>query len=191
MAKTLSTMLELGTSLPKFNLKSTQGENHAFPQESKDKPVLVMFICNHCPYVIHVIDSLVSLVKGFQSQGVVTIAISSNDIENYPADDPKKMAALATDKKFTFPYLFDEDQSVAKTFRAACTPEFYLFDKDHKLVYRGQMDASRPGNGIPVTGKDLTGAVEKLLAGQAISQEQIPSMGCNIKWKPGNAPDYF
>jgi thiol-disulfide isomerase/thioredoxin len=190
MANTPSTMLELGTPLPPFHLPDFNGV-YTSSDKFKGSPVLVMFICNHCPFVKHVASTLSELAKTYQSKGVGVVAINSNDVSAYPADSPENMAGFAAQHHFSLPYLFDETQEVARAFRAACTPDFYLFDSSHRLVYRGQMDDSRPSNGIPVTGKDLTDAVEKLLAGESVSPEQMPSLGCNIKWKPGNEPDYF
>lgn len=190
MARTLSTMMELGTPAPSFKLPDLNGELLSDDQFI-NKPLLVMFICNHCPYVKHVIHKLASLVKDYQSQGVAVVAINSNDTVQYPDDAPQKMKAFAAEHNFSFPYLYDESQSVAKAYRAACTPDFYLFNAEHKLVYRGQMDDSRPSTGVPVTGRDLTAAVHNLVEGKPIFENQLPSMGCNIKWKPGNEPDYF
>ncbi len=190
MARTNSTMLELGTTLPPFQLPDLEG-NTVSSDSLEGKPTLVIFLCNHCPYVKHVISKLSELVKSYQARGINVVGISSNDINNYPQDAPDKMKEFAAEHSFTFPYLFDESQEVAKAYRAACTPDFFLFDADHKLVYRGQMDDSRPDTDIPVTGKDLTNAVDKLLVGEPIPERQIPSVGCNIKWKPGNDPDYF
>ncbi len=190
MVETLSTMLELGTLAPHFELPDYDGKIHSL-DDYQDKPMLVVFVCHHCPFVIHVRETLVELLKSYQEKGVSVDAISSNDIEKYPADSPNGMKEDAERHGYTFPYLLDESQDVAKAYRAACTPDFFLFDADHLLVYRGQMDGSRPGNNVPVTGEDLTNAVDALLAGQDVSMEQRPSMGCNIKWKPGNEPDYF
>ncbi|MBN1479568.1 thioredoxin family protein [candidate division KSB1 bacterium] len=190
MARTLSTMMELGTSAPSFKLPDLNGEIISDDQFI-NKPMLVMFICNHCPYVKHVIHKLAALAKDYQSRGVAVVAINSNDTKQYPDDAPQKMKALAAEYDFSFPYLFDESQSVAKAYRAACTPDFYLFNAEHKLVYRGQMDESRPGTNVPITGRDLTAAVHSLVEGKPIFENQLPSMGCNIKWKPGNEPDYF
>ena len=190
MVETLSTMLELGTLAPHFELPDYDGKIHSL-DDYQDKPMLAVFVCHHCPFVIHVRETLVELLKSYQEKGVSVAAISSNDIEKYPADSPNGMKEDAERHGYTFPYLLDESQDVAKAYRAACTPDFFLFDADHLLVYRGQMDGSRPGNNVPVTGEDLTNAVDALLAGQDVSMEQRPSMGCNIKWKPGNEPDYF
>ena len=150
-----------------------------------------MFICNHCPYVKHIQSGLADLSRDFVSREVAIVAINSNDVMNYPEDSPERMAEESRAVGYGFPYLVDESQSVARAFRAACTPDFFLFDKNRKLVYRGQFDDSRPGNGIPVTGKDLRAALETLLRGGEISVHQKPSLGCNIKWKAGNEPDYF
>jgi len=190
MAVTPSTMLPLGTKVPNFNLPDFNGKKYAL-YDFRDKPLLVMFICNHCPYVIHVREKLSELTRGYLSQGIAVVAINANDVKQYPDDSPRNMKKITEKYRFPFPYLFDETQDVAKAYRAACTPEFYLFDSDHLLVYRGQMDGSRPGNKIPVTGNDLSSAINNLLVGKSISSDQIPSVGCNIKWKIGNEPDYF
>lgn len=150
-----------------------------------------MFICNHCPYVKHVRGELAKIGREYQAKDVAVIAINSNDATKYPADSPEKMKQESQEAGYTFPYLFDETQEIAKTYRAACTPDFFLFDGKQKLVYRGQLDDSRPGNNVPVTGKDLRAALEAVLSGQPVSPKQTPSMGCNIKWKPGNEPAYF
>jgi len=190
MARTPSTMLELGTSLPPFSLPDLDG-NLVSSENFKNFPVLVMFICNHCPYVKHVIAKLSKLAKDYQEKGIKVAAINSNDIEHYPDDAPDKMKDFAELHNFSFPYLYDESQQVAKVYQAACTPDFYLFDASHKLVYRGQMDSSRPNTTIPVSGEDLSRAVDNLLTGKPQAKEQLPSVGCNIKWKAGNEPDYF
>ncbi|HEU6449073.1 MAG TPA: thioredoxin family protein [Verrucomicrobiae bacterium] len=190
MAMTPSTMLPLGTTAPDFQLPDTNGKIVSL-SDFREKPLLVMFICNHCPFVKHIRTELSKLGHDYQRRGVGIVAISSNDIENYPDDSPACMKEEAKSAGYTFPYLFDESQAVAKSYRAACTPDFYLFDGDRKLVYRGQFDDSRPGNGIAVTGKDLRATLDALLSGKEISQNQKPSIGCNIKWKSGNAPDYF
>lgn len=191
MAKTLSTMLELGTEAPDFALPNVDGKTVRRDDLRGAKGLLVVFICNHCPYVKHITRKLAEVAKSYQAGGLAVVAISSNDVANYPDDSPAKMKLFAKESGYLFPYLYDESQAVAKAYRAACTPDFFLFDGNFKLVYRGQFDASRPGNNIPVTGEDLTRAVDALLAGKAIPAEQTPSLGCNIKWKPGNAPDYF
>ncbi len=190
MANTPSTMLDLGTKMPEFELPDLDGQKVS-TQNFKDKPVLVMFICNHCPFVKHIAPTLADRAKEYQNKGVSVVAINANDISKYPDDSPEKMKKFAKKHHYSFPYLFDESQETAKNYKAACTPDFFLFDKNHTLVYRGQFDSSRPGNDVPVTGKDLTEAVNKLVAGEPVPQDQKPSMGCNIKWKPGNEPDYF
>ncbi len=150
-----------------------------------------MFMCNHCPFVKHIAAGLAQLGKDYQPQRLAIVGINSNDAAAYPDDSPEKMKAEARQQGYTFPYLVDASQAVAKAYRAACTPDFFLFDRDRKLVYRGQLDASRPGNGIPVTGSDLRAALDAVLAGKPVSSDQQPSIGCNIKWKPGNEPEYF
>lgn len=188
MARTPSTMLPLGTPAPAFCLPDTS-RRLVSVTDFADKPaLLVMFICNHCPYVKHVRAELAKLAQNYGSRGVGIVAINSNDVVNYPEDSPTNMAAEAKSAGFDFPYLFDESQAVAKAYRAACTPDFFLFDQDRKLVYRGQLDDSRPGNGIPVSGRDLRAALESLLVGKSPAVEQKPSLGCNIKWKAGNEP---
>lgn len=194
MVKTLSTMPELGErakpfTLPNFNSRYAE---IARPVELKnDSPVLVVFICNHCPYVVAIADSLARVCNQALAQGIQVVAINSNDIENYPDDSPDKMQQFAEQHQFNFAYVFDETQEVAKSYGAACTPDFFLYDGAHRLVYRGQFDAARPGNGIESTGSDLQNAIDALLSGNAPLEEQIASMGCNIKWKENNAPDYF
>lgn len=190
MAVTASRMLELGTSAPDFSLPDTQGKIVSLAGFDKSPALLVIFLCNHCPFVKHVLSNLVKLIEDYQTRGVAVVGINSNDVENYPEDSPDMMAKLAKQSGFTFPYLYDETQEVAKAYSAACTPDFFLFDGDRTLVYRGQMDDSRPGNGIPVTGADLTAAIDAVLSGKPAAEKQKPSMGCNIKWKQGNEPDY-
>lgn len=185
-----STMLPLGTVAPDFRLPDTNGKTVSLA-DSKGKPLVVMFICNHCPYVKHIRSGLAQLARDYQPRGAAIVGISANDAANYPQDSPKEMAKEAKEAGYLFPYLYDETQSVAKAYRAACTPDFYLFDRGHRLVYRGQFDDSRPGNGMPVTGKDLRGALDAVLAGKAAPANQKASIGCNIKWKPGGEPDYF
>ncbi|WP_286813323.1 MULTISPECIES: thioredoxin family protein [unclassified Maribacter] len=184
MARTESNMLALGTVAPEFSLMDTVSEKtmnlHAMNGEVG---TLIMFICNHCPFVIHVNPEIVKMAKEFQSKGIQFIAISSNDVEKYPEDAPHFMRIKAKAENYTFPYLYDEDQTVAKAYDAACTPDFFLFDTELKLVYRGQLDDSRPGNGSPLTGIDLRNAMENLIHGKEISAIQKPSIGCNIKWK--------
>ncbi|MBX3451552.1 MAG: thioredoxin family protein [Planctomycetaceae bacterium] len=191
MVKTASTMLPLGTRLPAFSLPSTTGETVSDQSLSGARGVLVMFICNHCPFVKHLRSALTEFGKECQELGVAVVGVSSNDVTGYPDDSPEKMRAEAEAAGYTFPYLYDADQSVAREFKAACTPDFYLFDGNRQLVYRGQFDASRPGNGKPVTGSDLRSAVQAMLAGKSPLVEQRPSIGCNIKWIPGQEPEYF
>ena len=186
-----STMLPLGTQAPDFRLPNTSGIMVSLADFKGAPALLVVFMCNHCPYVKHIREGLARLARDYQPRAVAVIGINSNDVANYPADSPAKMAAEAAAAGYVFPYLHDETQAVAKAYRAACTPDFYLFDKDQRLVYRGQFDDSRPGNGIPVTGKGLRAALDAVLAGKPVAPTQKPSIGCNIKWKPGNAPDYF
>lgn len=188
MARTPSNMLDLGTPAPEFFLPEPASGKSISLDAFTDKPVLVAFICNHCPYVLHILDEFVSFANSYQEKGLATVAINSNDVENYPDDSPEKMVEIAQAKGFAFPYLYDESQSVAQAYRAACTPDFFLFDQSRKLVYRGQFDASRPRNDDPVTGADMRRACDALLAGEAIPGDQIPSLGCNIKWKAGNEP---
>ena len=191
MVKTLSTMLPLGTKAPDFSLVNVDSNTVSLKDFESAPALLVIFMCNHCPFVIHVADALAQLAQEYQSKGVAVVGINSNDVATHPADSPEQMVAEAEERGYTFPYLFDETQEVAKAYHAACTPDFFVFDKDQKLVYRGQMDESRPDSGIPVTGKDLRAALDAVLAGQSVPEDQVPSMGCNIKWKEGNAPEYF
>lgn len=192
MARTPSTMLSLGTQAPEFSLPDTvSGKTMSLKDFAGCQGLLVMFICQHCPFVIHVKSELAKLGQDYIPQNIGIVAISSNDVANYPDDSPEKLKAMAEEYDFQFPVCYDESQEVAKAYQAACTPDFYLFDRHFKLVYRGQLDDSRPSLDIPVTGKDLREAIEALLANQAISPEQKPSLGCNIKWKVGNEPDYY
>jgi peroxiredoxin len=191
MARTLSTMLDIGTAAPPFRLRATDGREVSLEDFEDARALLVIFLCNHCPYVKHIRSGLAKTTREYLAKGVAVVGINSNDVANYPDDSPEKMVEEVKLAGYAFPYLYDEDQSAAKAYRAACTPDFFLFDKDHKLAYRGQFDDARPGNDVPVTGKDLTAAVEAVLAGRPPSAEQKPSMGCNIKWKAGNEPDYF
>lgn len=184
MALTESNMLELGTTAPHFNLVDTVSGNQISLDDVKsDKATIVMFLCNHCPYVIHVNPEIIRLVDEYQLRGVSFVGISSNDAMNYPQDGPDKMKTHAAEVGYNFPYLYDETQDVAKAYDAACTPDFYVFDADLKLVYRGRLDGSRPGNNIPLDGKDLRNAIEAVLTGEDVDNMQIPSAGCNIKWK--------
>jgi len=189
---TPSTMLPLGTSAPDFSLRDSTTGGTVSLGDFGDKPVvLVMFISNHCPYVKHVAAELARIGSDYGKQGVGIVAIGSNDIENYPDDAPSRMVEFAAANGFTFPYLFDETQEVAQAYRAACTPDLFVFDTDRQLVYRGQLDGARPGNGVPVDGRDLRAALDAALDGAPIPEPQLPSAGCNIKWKAGNEPEYF
>ncbi len=184
MARTPSNMLPLNTPAPSFELFDTKSDRVLHLDELKgEKGTVIFFICNHCPFVIHVNIELVRIAKEYGPRGVGFVAISSNDVENYPDDSPELMKKVAEREQYPFPYLYDETQDVARAYDAACTPDIYLFDRDSRLVYRGQLDDSRPGNGIPVTGSDLRRALDDLLAGKEISTPQKPSLGCNIKWK--------
>ena len=191
MAQVTSTMLELGTRAPDFTLPSALGGTVSRDDFAESKALLVMFICNHCPFVVHVRSELARLVEEYQDKGVAVVGINANDWESYPDDTPEKMAEEIKTYGYTFPYLYDEAQETAKAYRAACTPDFFLFDGERNLVYRGQLDSSRPGNDIPVTGEDLRAAMDALLAMETIPEDQKPSIGCNIKWRAGNEPDYF
>jgi peroxiredoxin len=184
-------MLPLGTQAPDFRLPDTTGKTVSLKDLKGAPALVVVFLCNHCPYVKHIRSGLAQLARDYLPRGVAMAGISSNDVVNYPADSPAKMVEEAKNAGYLFPYLYDETQAVAKAYRAACTPDIYLFDQDQRLVYRGQLDDSRPGSNIPVTGKDLRAAIESVLAGKAVSPKQKPSIGCNIKWKQGNEPEYF
>jgi peroxiredoxin len=185
-------MLALGTHAPAFRLENIDEKRVRIEDFRRAKVLCVVFMCNHCPYVIHILDELLAVAREYQEHDVAFVAINSNDIEKYPDDSPSNMARLWREKAFPFPYLFDETQAIATAYRAACTPDFFVFDADRRLAYRGRFDASRPGNKEPVTGADLRRALELALKGQRIPErEQMPSLGCNIKWKPGNAPAYF
>jgi peroxiredoxin len=191
MVETKSNMMPLGTRAPGFELSDYDGRTYRL-DDFKDAPALLaMFICNHCPYVRHVRAELAGLVKEYQDRCVAMVGINANDASAYPDDSPASMKEAAEQFGYTFPFLVDETQETAKAYRAACTPDFFLFDRDRKLVYRGQMDDSRPGTGIPVTGADLRAALDAVLAGRSALEDQKPSVGCNIKWKPGNEPDYY
>lgn len=192
MVKTASTMLDLGTKAPNFALPDTvSGKTISLDTFGEKKGLLVMFICQHCPFVQHVQQELARIGQDYMEQGLGIVAISSNSVETHPDDAPEKLKAMAEEQGFNFPFCYDETQEVAKTYTAACTPDFFLFDSSRALVYRGQLDDSRPGNDQPVNGKDLRAAIEKVLADEPISPEQKPSIGCNIKWAPGNEPPYF
>lgn len=193
MALTPSTMLALGTHAPAFDLPDVTAPGHhvSLATFAGRKALLVMFICRHCPYVVHVQQELAKIGHDYQGKGVGLLAISSNNVKTHPADAPDQLKLQAIEQGFVFPYAYDESQAAAKAFTAACTPDFFLFNGQFKLVYRGQLDDSRPGSGRPVTGRDLRAALDAVLAGSPVSPDQKPSMGCNIKWKQGHAPTYF
>lgn len=191
MVKTASTMLPLGTQAPDFSLNDTNGKRVSLADFKDAKALLVMFICNHCPFVKHVAEELARLGRDYQAKGAALVAINSNDVASFPDDSPEKMKEEVKNRGYTFPYLYDATQDTAKDYHAACTPDFFLFDKSQKLVYRGQLDDSRPNSGIPVTGRDLRAALDTVLAGKPVNPEQRGSLGCNIKWKSGNEPSYF
>ncbi len=192
MPETPSTMAPLGTQAPPFRLPNVIDGKIISLDDFKSAPaLLVMFICNHCPYVKHIRTHLAEVAREYQRKGVAIVAISPNDVEQFPDDAPEKMKEEARTYGYTFPYLFDEKQEVAKAYEAACTPDFYVFDRGRRLAYRGQFDDSRPSDGKPVTGADLTAALDAVLAGRAVPEDQKASVGCNIKWKPGNEPRYF
>ena len=191
MAATESTMLELGTSAPDFDLPDPTGKRTKLADFDGSDALVVAFICNHCPFVIHIREQLAIFAREYSYRNVAMVAINANDVSNYPADSPERMQEEIENFGYSFPYLYDESQQTAKAYHAACTPEFYLFDGDRKLVYRGRFDAATPGNREPVSGGDLRRAVDALLAGRAIDPDQKPGIGCNIKWRPGNEPDYF
>ena len=191
MARLTSRMLPLGTPAPSFALPDTVSGRTVSLESCASAPALVVaFMCNHCPFVKHILDGFVAFAREFGARGLAVVAISVNDIASYPDDAPGEMARIARLKGFTFPYLYDESQEVARAYQAVCTPDFFLFDRDGRLAYRGQFDASRPGNGVPVTGADLRAACDALLAGKALTGEQKPSVGCSIKWKAGQEPDW-
>jgi peroxiredoxin len=191
MALTPSTMLPLGTTAPDFKLPDTTGKIVSAADFNNAPALLVVFMCNHCPYVIHIRAGLAELARDYLPSRAAIVGVNANDVVNYPDDSPAKMKDEVRSAGYIFPYLYDETQAVAQAYRAACTPDIFLFDKNRKLVYRGQFDDSRPGNGLPVTGRDLRLALDAVLAGQPVSPNQKASMGCNIKWKSGNEPDYF
>jgi len=187
MAKTLSTMLELGTPAPELNLPDVvSGRTITLASFKDDKALLVMFICRHCPFVIHVQNELTRVGVDYRGRSVGIVAISANDVASHPDDAPHHLKEMADELAFTFPFCFDETQQVAKAYKAACTPDFFLFNKERKLVYRGQLDDSRPDNGKPVNGRDLRAAIDAVLFDRPVGADQRPSIGCNIKWKPGN-----
>lgn len=191
MVRTPSTMLPLGTTAPDFSLPNVDGRTLSLADVAGVKGTVVMFICNHCPFVKHVADELAILGRDYLPRGIGFVAISSNDVSTHPADSPEQMVREAEERGYPFAYLYDHTQEVAKAYHAACTPDFFLFDGARSLVYRGQLDPSRPGNGVPVTACDLRAALDALLAGKPPIEEQIPSLGCNIKWKAGNEPAYW
>ena len=193
MALTPSTMLlELGTKAPNFSLPDVvSGNAISLSTFAGKKALLVMFICRHCPYVVHVREKLARLGRDCTNKDIGIAAISANDAANYPDDAPEKLSAMAKELGFTFPFCYDESQETAKAYTAACTPDFFLFDQDRKLIYRGQLDDARPGNGKPLNGKDLRAAIDAVLAGRPVNPDQKPSVGCNIKWKPANEPSYY
>lgn len=190
MAQTPSTMQPIGMQAPDFSLPATDGTTYSLSDFDDAPALLVMFICNHCPFVKHVRDELAKLGKEYQERGVAVVAINSNDVKNYPDDSPAKMKEEVREAGYTFPYLFDESQDVAKAYGAACTPDFFVLDANHRLAYRGQLDDSRPKSGEPVTGRDLRAALDAVLKGEAVPEPHKPSVGCNIKWVPGNEPVY-
>ncbi|MEI6635397.1 MAG: thioredoxin family protein [Planctomycetota bacterium] len=191
MVRTLSSMLPLGTIAPGFDLPNVDGRLVDYAAAAGAHGTVVMFICNHCPFVKHVADHLAAVGREYMPRGIGFAAISSNDVASHPADSPEQMVHEAENRGYPFPYLYDETQEVAKAFHAACTPDFFVFDAGQKLVYRGQLDPSRPGSDVPVTGSDLRAALEALLAGRPPLADQIPSLGCNIKWKADNHPAFF
>ncbi len=191
MVKTVSTMLPLGTIAPHFSLPNIDGKIVSSDDFASSKGLVVMFICNHCPFVKHLRAGLAKFGEEYQAKGVAVVGISSNDVTTHPDDSPEKMIEEHKSAGYSFPYLYDATQQVATAYKAACTPDFYVFDHKHALIYRGQFDASRPGNGKPVTGSDLRHAVDNMLAGHGPLTEQRPSIGCNIKWIPGKEPSYF
>jgi peroxiredoxin len=191
MVKTASTMRKLGTPAPDFKLMNVDGRLVGLSDFDDQPALLVMFMCNHCPFVKHVADGLTKLASDYLPRGVAIVGINSNDAAAHPHDSPEQMVHEAEQRGYPFPYLYDETQEVAKAYGAACTPDFFLYDKSRKLVYRGQLDGSRPGNNVPVTGADLRAALDAVLAGRAPPENQIPSIGCNIKWRAGSEPQYY
>lgn len=191
MSRTPSTMLEIGTRAPDFDLPEPVSGGSVSRNDFTGKPLLLVFSCNHCPYVIHILESFTEYANEAVTKGLSVVMINANDVDNYADDSPKKMIDLSNQYGFQFPYLYDESQAVAIAYRAACTPDFFLFNAQHELVYRGQYDGSRPGNDVAVTGVDLKAASDAVLQSLPIEVNQLPSMGCNIKWKAGNAPEYF
>ncbi len=190
MSVTPSTMAPLGMKAPDFELPDTSGDLVRLEDSDDAHALLVVFLCNHCPYVKHIRDELAEFAREYGEEGLAVVGISSNDVEQYPEDAPDRMREVKEEVGFPFPYLFDESQEVAREYGAACTPDFFLFDENRELVYRGQFDDSRPGNDVPVTGEDLRKAADRVLEGRPVPEDQAPSVGCNIKWKPGNEPEY-
>ena len=190
MVQTPSVMTGLGTPAPDFSLPGTDGKIHTLGEFAGKRALLVMFICNHCPFVKLVADELAAMGREYQNRGAGMVAVNANNVATHPEDSPQKMVEEARRRGYTFPYLYDETQKVAHAYRAACTPDFFLYDAERKLVYRGQLDGARPGNGVAVTGADLRAALDAVLAGKPVAADQKPSIGCNIKWKPGNEPAY-
>ena len=191
MVKTASTMLPLGTKAPNFSLVNVDGRTVSLADFDAAPALVVIFMCNHCPFVKHIAPALARFALDYQARGVAVVGINSNDVSKHPEDSPEQMIHEAEERGYSFPYLFDEDQAVAKAYRAACTPDFFLFDRQQRLVYRGQFDASRPNSGIPVTGQDLRAAIDDVLAGRTVAEPQRASIGCNIKWRAGHEPEYF
>jgi peroxiredoxin len=191
MVKTASTMRALGERAPNFSLPNVDGKTVSLKDFNGKPGLLVIFMCNHCPFVIHLRSALAAFGKEYQAKGLAVVGMNSNDISTHPDDSPERMKVEAQTAGYTFPYLFDESQEVAQAYGAACTPDFFLFDAQHRLVYRGQFDDSRPGNAKPITGADLRAACDAVLAGTAVTTRQKPSIGCNIKWKTGREPAYF
>lgn len=191
MVMTASTMLPLKTKAPQFSLVNVDGRTVSLADFEGSPTLVVVFMCNHCPFVKHLASALAQFGREYQAKGVAIVGINSNDAATHPEDSPERMVHEAEERGYTFPYLYDEDQSVAAAYKAACTPDFFLFDKKQELVYRGQFDSSRPNSGIPITGEDLRRAVDAVLAGKSPADKQIPSIGCNIKWKSGHEPAYF
>lgn len=184
-------MMELGTPAPAFDLPDATGQRHTLADSEGTGALVVMFVCNHCPFVVHIARELGLVTQSLMARGAAVVAINANDTDAYPDDAPEHMLTMARTHGWDFPYLVDADQQVATAYRAACTPDFFVFDTDRRLAYRGQFDASRPGNDVPVTGSDLRAAVKAVLAGEPVPTEQFPSLGCNIKWRPGNEPAWF
>lgn len=191
MAAVPSTMLDLGTPAPDFALPDTGGDTVSLAELPSAPALLVMFLSNHCPYVKHLRGAIAQLARDYAPRGVQLVGIMSNDVSRYPADAPERMREERTAAGWTFPYLYDESQAVARAYRAACTPDLFLFDGERRLVYRGQFDGSRPSNGVAPSGEDVRSALDAVLDGRPVSGDQRPSIGCNIKWKPGNEPDWF